>query len=198
MKKTAGKCLLKDQQGMALISALLLLLVVSLMAVGVSMDTSMDVRIAAYQRFKARSFGFAESAGMAATDILEDNIYDAGWDNPSPPSAFTYPNLSVEYDDVDPTSTIDILQDGVFYMDENTGESQIMNFNGEIDADIITQRIVSKLAKGGAIQVAAGYAGVGKGMGGGGAHVIYNFIASGVDSDQAETDIGIHFRHVTK
>ena len=82
---------------MAMVSALLLLLIVSLMAVGVSMDTSMDVRLAAYQRFKARSLGFAESGIMAATDILEENIFAIGWPNPSSPNPFSFPNLSPNY-----------------------------------------------------------------------------------------------------
>ncbi len=198
MRKKAEILLLNNQRGMALISALLLLLVVSLMAVSVSMDTSMDVRIAAYQRFKARSFGAAESGAMAATDILEDNIYDAGWDNPTPPNPFVYPNLSAAYDDVVAGGSIQIEQDGVFYMDKNTAENRIMQFTGEIAADIITQRVGSKLAKGGAIQMAAGYAGMGKGMGGGGVQVVYNLLSSGFDSGQAESDLGVHFRHVTK
>ncbi|MCK4839031.1 MAG: hypothetical protein KAS94_09500, partial [Desulfobulbaceae bacterium] len=59
-----------NQQGMALVSALMMLVILSLMAIGLSMDSSMNVRIAGYQRLKAMSFGYAESGLMASADIL--------------------------------------------------------------------------------------------------------------------------------
>lgn len=191
----------RDQRGMALISALLLLLVVSLLAVGLSMDTSMDVRGAAYQRFKARAFGSSESGLMAATDIVEENAFVKGWANPDPPNPFTFPNLSPEYDDITP-GTINILQDGVLYMDKNPNMLPIMQMTGDIEARIITQYITSVLAVGGAVQVAAGYGGSGKGVGGGGGHILYNIEATGRDAaaglDQASTDLALNFRSVTK
>lgn len=183
-----------SQRGIALVSALLLLLIVSLMAVGISMDTSMDVRIAGYQRFKARSFGFAESAVVAATDILEDNIHEAGWSTAVP---FIYPNISADYDSGN-GGTIQIMNDGVFYMDANELENTVLRMTGDIAATVVTQRLVTKKSKGGALQMAAGYAGLGKGAGAGGAHIIYNIMATGSDSDQSRTDLALHFRHVTK
>jgi hypothetical protein len=194
----------RDQRGMALISALLLLLVISLLAVGLSMDSSMDVRGAAYQRFRARAFGSAEAGLMAATDILEENAFVGGWTNPNGLLPFTFPNLSEQYDDINP-GTINILQDGVFYMDKNdltNPPNTIMQMTGDIEADIITQYITSQLAYGGAIQVAAGYGGSGKGVGGGGGHIIYNIQSTGRDgavgSEQASTVLALNYRYVTK
>lgn len=191
----------RNQRGMALISALLLLLVISLLAVGLSMDSSMDVRGAAYQRFKARAFGSAESGLMAATDILEENAFVGGWTNPDPPNAFTFPNLSDQYDDIHP-GTIDILQDGAMYMAKNPDMDPIMEMTGDIEARIVTQYITSALAYGGAIQVAAGYGGSGKGVGGGGGHIIYNVEATGRDAafgaEQASTNLALNYRYVTK
>lgn len=187
--KLAGP--LAGQRGMALISALLLLLVVSLLAVGLSMDSSMDVRLAGYQRFMARAFGFAESGLMASGDILESNAYDAGWEDDD--VDFNFPHLSGEY-----VGTLHILADrGDFYLDENAAENTTMEMRGDINADVMTQKVVSKLAKGGALQVAAGYAGIGKGLGGGGAHVIYN-VESETDFDNARAEVAMYFRMVTK
>ncbi|MDF1578267.1 MAG: PilX N-terminal domain-containing pilus assembly protein [Desulfobulbales bacterium] len=183
-----------NQRGIALISALLLLLVVSLMAVGVSMDTSMDIRIAGYQKFKTRSFGFAESGMLAATDILEDNIDAAGWDASG--GDLGYPNLSDLY-----SGSIMVKQShGNFYMDENSGcpPEQVLEMRGDIEADVVVQRLVAKQARGGAIQMAAGYAGLGKGAAGGGTHRLYNLEAAGRDAAETRTDLAVHFRHVTK
>jgi len=180
-----------NERGMVLISALLLLLIVSFMAVGMSTDTSMDVRIAGYEKFKAVSFGNAESALNAGSEVLEDNIYDAGW---TPPLPIDYPNLDVQYN-----GTIKIINDENFYMNSNLGASplQFMTMTGDIEAGVVTQRLLSKLAEGGATQMAAGYEMLGKGAAGGGVHVLYNFEATGTGADQALTDLGMHFRHST-
>lgn len=185
----------RNQQGMALISALLLLLVISLLAVGLSMDSSMDVRMAANQNFKARAFASAESALISGGDILDDNIYEAGWPGNADP--FTYPNLSPEYDDL-VAGNILIHGDGNFFLEENPDLDLVMTMSGEIMADCCVQKVGAMAAKGGAIQVAAGYAGTGKGMGGGGAHIIYNIEVAGNDADQAQSSVAMHYRYVTK
>jgi Tfp pilus assembly protein PilX len=174
---------------MVLVSALLLLLIVSFMAVGMSTDTSMDVRIAGYQKFKAVSFGNAESALNEGSEVLEDNIYEAGWTLPT-----GYPNLSGQYN-----GTITIINDGSFYMNSNLGASplQFITMTGDIQAGVVVQRLLSKLAEGGATQMAAGYEMLGKGAAGGGVHVLYNFEANGTGADQALTDLGMHYRHAT-
>ncbi|MCK5323248.1 MAG: pilus assembly PilX N-terminal domain-containing protein [Desulfobulbaceae bacterium] len=177
-----------DERGMALISALLLIMIVSLMAVGISSDTSMDVRIAGYQKFKAISFGYAESGSNTATEILEENIFDTGWSGTPP---FSYPHLSASYN-----GTVTIY-DGDFCLNANAANNTVIEMTGDIVADIIIQRLLSMLATGGAIQQAAGYEGLGKGAGGGGVHVIYNFETRGQGSESAETLVGQHYRYVT-
>ena len=172
---------------MVLISALLLLMIISFMAVGMSTDTSMDVRIAGYQKYKAVSFGYAESAVNAGSEILEDNIYEAGWTLPT-----DYPNVSGQYN-----GTIAILNDGSFYMNENFSRTQILDMIGDIQADVVVQRIVTKPGPGGASQMAAGYEMLAKGAAGGGIHVIYNLEAEGTGAGQARSDVGMHYRHVT-
>lgn len=181
-----------SQQGMALISALLLLMVVSLIAVGMSTDTSMDVRIAGYQKYKAVSFGNADAGINAGTEVLEDNIYDAGWTDLLP-LPVTYPYLSAAYN----PGTIQIMQDENFYMQENFNRLPYINITGQIAASVVVQKVNTKPAEGGASQMAAGYEGLGKGAGGGGIHAIYNFEGTGTAAAQARTEIGVHYRHVT-
>jgi Tfp pilus assembly protein PilX len=176
-----------NQRGMALISALLLLMIVSLMAVGMSTDTSMDVRIAGYEKFKAVSFGNAEAALNTGSEVLEDNIYEAGWTLPT-----AYPNLSALY-----TGNIAIVNNGSFYMDSNFAGNEVMGMTGDIEAEVVVQRLLSKLAEGGATQMAAGYEMLGKGAAGGGIHIFYNFEAEGTGADQALTKLGMHYRHST-
>jgi hypothetical protein len=184
-----------DQQGMALVSALLMLLVLSLMAIALSMDSSMNVRIAGYQRLKAQSFSFADSGLRASTDLLEDNIYEVGWDNAVP---FQYPNLT----NYAPPGDIQIVDDGVFYMDDNPGTcgegDTTMRMTGVIQADVAVQRLIAKTATGGALQVAAGYAGIGKSQAAGGTHILYNLRSTGVEDNGTCTEVAMHYRVVTR
>lgn len=180
---------LTGERGMALISALLLLLVISLLAVGLSMDTSMDVRLAGYQRVKARSFGFAESGLMASADILETNFFDSGWDNDIP---FEFPGLSDQY-----VGTLNIVNDGDFYMQENIDGETTMVMTGDINAEVIVQSLGSQFALGAALQSHAGYAGIGKGAGGGGGlHRLYNIEATGTDADNVRSTVAMTYRVV--
>lgn len=185
-----------NQQGMALISALVMLVMLSLMAIGLSMDSSMNVRIAGYQRLKAMSFGFAESGLMASSDILRDNIYDAGWDNSSGVPQ-QYPNLSGDYP---AGGTVNILGDGVFYMSKNPGTDgegvPVIQMTGAIQAGVVVQNIATKLAVGGALQVSAGYEGRGKSQGSGGTHLLYNICSIGCEANGTATELAMHYRVV--
>jgi len=185
-----------DQRGMALVTALLLLMVVSLIAVGMSTDTSMDVRIAGYQKFKAVSFGYADAGVKIGTEVLEDNIYDAGWSDQLPLD-FRYPYLDASYLTYTVPGDIRIYNDENFYMAENLNRLRNIGITGHIDSDVKVQRLFSKMAEGGAAQMAAGYEMLGKGAGGGGVHIIYNLEGEGTGASEARTEVGIHFRHVT-
>lgn len=181
----------RGEQGMAMISSLLLLLVISLLAVGLSMDSSMDVRGAGYQRSIARAFSSTEAGLMASTDILEDNIDAGGWDLGG------IPTLNSNYH-----GTIEIFENGDFSMEKNKDELLIMRMTGDIEADVTTQYLDSTLAQGGAIQVAAGYSGTGKGLGAGGAYVYFNFQVRGFDVagdvENSARNLGASYVFVTK
>lgn len=197
MKSTAqGKLRGLNQRGIALVSALMMLVVLSLMAIGLSMDTSMNVRIAGFQRLKARSFGYAESALRASSDILEDNIYEAGWPDST---AAPYPNLSANY--ADGTVMIQPGQ-GSFYMNDNPGTcgegDTTLAMTGDIWANVAVQKLVAKTATGGALQVAAGYSGIGKSGAAGGTHILYNIQATGLEQNDTVSEVAMHYRVVTK
>lgn len=197
--------MLRDQRGLALISALLLLLVISLMAVGVSTDTSMDVRIAGFIKFKTVSSASVESGLVATTDILEDNIYDAGWTPPVPGTPFAYPNLSANYSGninvlatTKTDGTVNNDMHGVFYMDDNPNVDPVLQMTGDIAADVAVRPVVAIDSGGGSILVAQGYAGLGKGAGsGGGVHVFYDILGDATIGG-ALSEKAIYYRHVIK
>lgn len=186
-----------NQRGIALVSALMMLVVLSLMAIGLSMDTSMNVRIAGFQRLKARSFGYAESALRASSDILEDNIYEAGWPDSV---AAPYPNLSADY--TSPGTVMIMPGQGAFYMNDNPGTcgegDTTLAMTGDIQANVAVQKLVAKTATGGALQVAAGYSGIGKSGAAGGTHILYNIRTTGFEQNDTVSEVAMHYRVVTK
>jgi len=176
-----------DDRGMALVAVLLILMAVALMGVGLSADSSMDVRIAGYQKYKAVSFGFAESSLYATTDVLEANNEDGGWANDN----IAYPHISNVYATT-LGSTILVVNRELYL----TGGD--VEYGGLIRSSVAVTYEETRLGEGEAIQMAAGYEGVGKGAGGGGVHVIYDMIADGVGVENITTRLGIGYRHVTK
>ena len=176
-----------NEKGMALVAVLLILMAVALMGIGLSSDTSLNVRIAGFRKFKLVSFGSAESSLYATTDVLEDNIDDGGWaanDNP-------YPYTSADFTGT-LGSSIDVTT-GDFYM--NTGA---VEYTGVINSTVTVSKEDSLLGEGQAIQMAAGYEGVGKGAGGGGVHIIYSMLGTGQGTSTITTTLGLDYRHVTK
>jgi len=175
------------EQGMAMISALLLILIVSLMAVGMSMDSSMDVRLAAYQRFKASALSFAESGIMAATDILEENYADVEWTNPNPGTPFQFPSLSPNYVGRADGKKLDIVDNGstsgVLYMESNVNENVTMQMFGDIQTEIVIQKVGTQHCVGGTLEFPC---------------TTFNFMAEGTDAGQANSIIGLYYRHINR
>lgn len=176
-----------DEKGMALIAVLMILMAVALMGIGLSSDTSINIRIAGYEKYKLISFGSSESSLYATTDVLEDNIMDAGWPN----NNIDYPYTSATFSGT-LGSSISVDQ-GDFYM--STGN---VVYTGVIDSTVTVRNQGSILGDGQAIQMAAGYEGVGKASGGGGVHVIYGMTGIGKGSADIKTALGLDYRHLTK
>ncbi len=176
-----------DENGMALIAVLVILMAVALMGIGLSSDTSMNIRIAGYEKYKLISFGYSESSLYATTDVLEDNIMDAGWQNDN----IVYPYVSF-FSAIGSGNSIDISE-GDFYM--SAGD---VVYTGVINSTVAVNNQGSILSDGSAIQMAAGYEGIGKSAGGAGVHIIYGMTGEGKGSTDTKATLGIDYRHLTK
>lgn len=191
-----------DQRGMALISALMLILVISLTAVGVSTDTSMNVRVASYQRFKARATAKADAGAVGSLAVLLDNEEKA-WAQ-AKGQEIPYPKLSKDYNgtitllpprDVDGCmGTADALKYlGLVSLNKNPGQFPTMKITGDLESDITTQYIGSRSNEGSSLIMAAGYEGVGKSAAGGGVTIVYSVYSEGKDATGARTKTGLYY-----
>ena len=67
---------------------------------------------------------------------------------------------------------------------------------GDIVADVVVQRLVTKMGEGGASQMAAGYEGKGKAAGAAGAHIAYDIVSGHVGPFNSQAMVRLQWRHV--
>lgn len=184
---------IKDESGMALVTCLLIMVVLTMIGIGITMDSTTEIKIAGNLKNKAVSFQNADTGTTAAPEIIENNL-----DHSRGSSPYTYsdsganPVITVhtasfadlaEGTPLDPAITI-------------TGNDITNDVNLPINA-VITVTKSKKLAAGNAIQMAAGYEGVGKSAATGGVHVYFR--CQSLDNQGGTvSNTEIYYRHVPR
>lgn len=176
---------------MALVTCLLIMVVLAMIGIGITTDSTIEIKIAGNQKNKAVSFQNADTGTMAAPEIIEDNL-----DNQRPSSPYVYSNSSA-----DPTITVHTtnfasLSEGTIL----TPGITIVGTDDTSDANLPIKTAVAvsktgRLAAGSAIQMAAGYEGVGKGAASGGYHAYYRCQSSDNQGGTA-SNTEIYYRYV--
>jgi hypothetical protein len=176
------------QDGMVLFSTLLILLSVSLIAVGMSNDTASDVRISGNRRMIEQSFQLADGATNLGVQVLLDHLDDAvnpGEDYPSPGATFSLVGgkLFLENLQLDEEVYADIqgYEENDNEADPENGSADISfrltapseSHFGTTEVVVDIDRLGSSYLPGSSIEFAGGYEGVGKGAGAGSVAVYY-------------------------
>jgi len=192
------RCLtvLRDQRGSALVVALLMLVVLTLLGIAALTTTTVELQISGNDKVTKKAFYSADGGTLMASELLEQNIEDRSWTasvasprlvgNVSVVTTNFYLNQSSNTPNPMPSDT---NRDAIY---PSTATNTVPHTN-------IKVRGRSELSTGSAIQLAAGYEGKGKGAAGGGAWVMYDVRAQYVDprgnrNTQATIDLG--WRHV--
>ena len=191
-----------NQNGMALVICLLIMTVVAMIGIGVMTDSTIEIKIATNHKNKATSFNYADLGCNISPKIIEDNIFEAGWGSGDPkwdaaapnggaykfyedPLIYVYENSFATLTDSSPTA--------IWFPDPNhpsdPGEHIVVV---EVDK-------IGKLSTGSAIQMAAGYEGMGKGAAGGGYHAYFRCNSDGrVPENPTTTVVETYYRYVPK
>jgi len=192
-----------DQNGMALVICLLVMTVVAMIGVGVMTDSTIEIKIAANHKNKAISFSNADLGSKIAPKIIEDNIFEAGWSSSDPKwdsseGAYKYCETPLIYVHENSFATLTryIPTTEIPYRSDSPGAITITSDDINTTVDISK---TGKLATGAAIQMAAGYEGVGKGAAGGGYHAYFRCNGSGTTpNNTATTTVENYYRYVPK
>jgi len=196
---------------MALVVCLMIMVVMALIATGVTTNSTVEIKISGNQRNKAVSFNNADVGTGITPEIIEQNIEAAFWNNSdngwdathTPNEAYLF--LTAD-NDGDGTNDLTIFvnedpnlsnEHKIAFAAIDTPLTRAVEIAGEVNTGVDVDKN-GGLAAGNAIQMAAGYEGVGKGAGAGGYHAYYLCESSGSSGNNTTTAAEIYYRHVSK
>jgi Tfp pilus assembly protein PilX len=210
-------CRRQGEEGFVMVASLLILLVLTMLGIAVNQNTDIEWRIAMNDRLSKQTFYGADGATELASEALEQSVACLGFRQNTTDAANVAMmrlagasgyDLAVEGNSLGfwrnynadgssvpmPTDTTrNLVYPGVF--DAATGKFDRTKTNGQPHANINVGGN-TQLNQGSAVQMAAGYEGVGKGMGGGGAMLLYDIRVKNIGRDGAESTICVQYGHV--
>lgn len=203
---------------MALVVCLMIMVVMALIATGVTTNSTVEIKISGNQRNKAVSFNNADVGTGIIPEIIEQNLEDTSWnsgDSNWVVADAAYHFLSTD-NNGDGTDDLQILvnEDAagsgkIAFATISTTLNNAVTIRSKINSlgktistwETISSVDVAKtggLSAGNAMQMAAGYEGLGKGAGGGGYHAYYLCNSTGSAGNNTTTANELYYRHVAK
>lgn len=166
---------LHSEQGMILITVLLLMMIVTLLGVIAINTSTVDIQISGNLRRSSAAFGGAEAGTDLVVPVIERTIAAGTLDPDSIPGGSIDTaeladeiNGGLDNDDDNPTDSPDLV---LTSLGSDAGTSV------EVRVDI--DRMYSYSLPGGAMEFASGYEGVGAAAAGGGIGVLYRVTSQG-------------------
>lgn len=186
MKKT-----LNNEQGFVLITAIMMLVVLMVIGIAATNTTTIELQISGNDKSAQMAFYGADAGNELSKELIEQAIDARGWQNEA---------NSDKYLGIVNISNKDFWLNDVLDPDPVVDSPTSANRDVELPFDRGTTRLrvggVGELAAGGAIQMAAGYEGVGKGAAGGGSWVLYNVRSRHEGVNNSQQQIRGQWRHV--
>ena len=199
---------LRNERGSALVVALLMLVILTLIGISASTTTTFELQISGNDKLYKMAFYQADGGTEAGAELIEQNIEERDWNkvdgsgdlDPATGTAIdpynpyyrgnvevVTPNPYLNTDPVDPIPS-DTNRDAVIPADTPPG-STAPHTNIRMGGN-------SVLSTGSAVLLASGYEGMGKGAGGGGVWIVYNVRAQHEGVRNSTSRINQQWRHV--
>lgn len=173
---------IKRQHGSVLVMSLIIMMVLSIVIIGFATDVDLDIKISRNLQLKNQAFNWAET-GIDLTEELVAYSVDTRGDEPQ--------NFSLH------NGYSGQIQGGPLFLASQAGLNVSYDGTELTEVDVIFQG--SRPAEGGAIIIAAGYEGVGKGAGAtGGIHSYYQLSGKGFEKLNSQQRIEAMYRHVVR
>lgn len=200
------------QQGVVLVIALVLLLALTIVAVGAMRSTTVDLKITFNLKARNDALIASESTRVAAGWLVDNHVAYRGWTgfdmpnfvyatpyNGDPATASALGATSPSLYEGSPSDLGDVEDgDEDFWMLATRGGA----YQPERHAKIFVTRLATRLAPGSGAATSEGYVGLGRGSAGGGASLLFDIRSRGYDgsASNATSNVltGANFRHVVR
>jgi hypothetical protein len=180
----------RNEKGMALVIALMLLSVLSLLGASALLTTNVEVKITSNTKLGRIAFFAADGAGNAAAGILEDNITDVGWSDDfqySDGVSVTDGDFAFEVRNEDDDGDGDTIDD--------VSDAPDISFDDTFTATVDVDKGPTVPVAGSSAVSATGFEGAGKGAAGGGLKTVYHLHTKGVFDTRAISLIFMTYDH---
>ena len=183
---------INNSNGGVTIAALLILAVLTIIGISSISTSNMEVQIATNDKVHKMSFYAADGGSELGTELLELNI--------ACPSGFSSDDLAIPATDITVVDADFWMQTaapaapGDFPSDDDTVRDVLITSAGGTHTNL-SMFGVTVLGTGGAIQLAAGYEGKGKGAAGGGTALLYEIHSQHLGLANSESVVAIQWRH---
>jgi hypothetical protein len=185
-------CQMNNSNGGVTIAALLILAVLTIIGISSISTSNMEVQIATNDKVHKMTFYAADGGSELGTELLELNIACA--------SGFANDNLVI--------NNITVA-DKDFWMQNDEpkdGADNVIPYPSDSERDVLIDSAAgthtnlsiygaSAFGVGGAIEMAAGYEGKGKGAAGGGVSLLYQIFSQHLGLQNSESVVAIQWRH---
>ena len=190
---------LNNDRGSALVVALLMLVVLTLIGISATTTTTFELQIAGNDKLYKRAFYGADGATEMGGELIEQNIesrdWDYGVDGVNPPSDTNPLNRgNVRLESANPYMNREPM-DGI---PTDTNRDAVYPRTATDSEPHTNIKAVGNttLSTGSAVQLIAGYEGKGKGAAGGGAWITYDVRAERLDVKDTDVRVRLGWRHV--
>lgn len=166
-----GGALLGRQDGVAMLTVLMLTIILTVIGIAAITTTSLDIKMAGGERLREGSVNAAESCMSSAVQIIQQTLQSA-----AVPSALTAAGAN-------PVITVSPLQSEIIGSSDGNPDSADPNVSGNAPNAVLTispytvnvdiDRLYAKPKAGGSLQFAGGYEGTAGGAAGGGIEILY-------------------------
>ena len=199
--------IVNNEKGSLLVIAVVILMLLTLIGISITTTTSIELQIAGNDKLQKKAFYTADGATHVASELLEQNlgcmagftdsgggIIDISGNNPDPADSTDLATVRVtnlsfwentNLVDPDPSDT----NRDLFFPATAAADASIPHTNLLMGGN-------TALSQGSAIQMSAGYEGKGKGVGAGGAYILYNMFSQHLGQVNSESVIQTSWRHV--
>lgn len=170
---------------------MLILLLLTLMGISATNTSNIELRISGNVKWHNMAFYAADGGCQAGIELVEQNIFALGFADDGTGN-FTVGNISGSPLNFYMNSAPTVL------MPSDTSRDAFMPFNYAGTQPHTNLKIGGNpsLSQGSAIQMAAGYEGIGKGAAGGGSFIAYDIVSQRKDLGNSESAIRVQWKHI--